>query len=121
MRSVNMHFHRRKLESRDGPPNNTERVNVIYGGQSGGGDFRSARRAYAKRDIYIVIVGERLEFPDMSFSRNDFERIAPMRIHWRRGKPNRSGQSHGRHGKASTIGHEDGGVHHRGHVRRSLQ
>ncbi|GAA0173075.1 hypothetical protein LIER_26768 [Lithospermum erythrorhizon] len=35
----------------------------------------SARRAYAKRDIFVVTTGARPEFPDLSYSRKDFEGI----------------------------------------------
>ncbi|GAA0161958.1 hypothetical protein LIER_39326 [Lithospermum erythrorhizon] len=61
--------------SADGPPNITERVNVISGGRSGVGDFGRARSTYAKREIYAVIAGSRPEFPNLSFSRKDFEGI----------------------------------------------
>ncbi|GAA0150961.1 hypothetical protein LIER_09783 [Lithospermum erythrorhizon] len=51
------------------------RVNVISVGRSRGEDSGSAGRAYAKRDIYAVTAGARPEFPDLSFSRKDFEGI----------------------------------------------
>ncbi|GAA0172622.1 hypothetical protein LIER_26416 [Lithospermum erythrorhizon] len=66
-------FNRGRLESHDGPPNITRRVNVISRGRSGRGDSGSARRAYANRDIYAVTLGARHEFLYLSFSRKDFE------------------------------------------------
>ncbi|GAA0173625.1 hypothetical protein LIER_27203 [Lithospermum erythrorhizon] len=53
----------------------TGSVNVISGEWRGGGDSGSVRRAYAKRDIYVVMPRARPEFPDLSFSRKDFEGI----------------------------------------------
>ncbi|GAA0162263.1 hypothetical protein LIER_18391 [Lithospermum erythrorhizon] len=73
--SVNRNFDRDKSRSSDGSPNITVRVNVISGGRSGGGHSGSTRRAYAKRDIYMVTAGARPEFPDHSFSRKEFEGI----------------------------------------------
>ncbi|GAA0163166.1 hypothetical protein LIER_19102 [Lithospermum erythrorhizon] len=55
---VNRRFDR---EGSNSPPNITERVNVISGGRSGGGDYGSARRAYEKRDIYAATAGARPE------------------------------------------------------------
>ncbi|GAA0165066.1 hypothetical protein LIER_20562 [Lithospermum erythrorhizon] len=70
-----MHFNRGRSQSLDGLPNITGRVNVILGGRRGGGDYGSARRAYAKRDIYSITAGARHELRDLSFSRKDFEGI----------------------------------------------
>ncbi|GAA0153150.1 hypothetical protein LIER_11462 [Lithospermum erythrorhizon] len=63
--SVNIRFNRGRIEEGRSPRR-----------QSGGGDSGSARRKYAKRDIYAVTAGARPELPDMSFYKNDFERIA---------------------------------------------
>ncbi|GAA0158424.1 hypothetical protein LIER_15455 [Lithospermum erythrorhizon] len=49
------------------------RVKVISRARSGGGDSRSARRAYAKRYIYAVTAGACPKFLDLSFSRKYFE------------------------------------------------
>ncbi|GAA0162040.1 hypothetical protein LIER_18227 [Lithospermum erythrorhizon] len=73
--SVNKRFDKNKSRCRDSPPNIIGRVNVISGGRSGGGDSGSARRAYAKRDIYAATMGAGPEFPDFSFSGKDFEGI----------------------------------------------
>ncbi|GAA0151748.1 hypothetical protein LIER_10402 [Lithospermum erythrorhizon] len=73
--NVNRPFDRDRLRSPDGPPNITRRVIVISRGRSGGEDSGSARRAYANRDIYVVTVWARPEFPYLSFSGKDFEGI----------------------------------------------
>ncbi|GAA0183842.1 hypothetical protein LIER_31188 [Lithospermum erythrorhizon] len=109
-----------RSRSSNGPPSNTGRVNVISGGGSGRGDFRSARRAYAKRNIFAVTAGARPEFPDMSFSRRDFEGIecphedplviTQVIVNFEGGLP------YGVYEKASAAGHKNGRVHHRGHT-----
>ncbi|GAA0139472.1 hypothetical protein LIER_01007 [Lithospermum erythrorhizon] len=55
----------------------------LLGRQSGGRDSGSPRRAYAKKDIYVVTARARHEIPDLSFSKKYFERIeCLMWIHW---------------------------------------
>ncbi|GAA0154768.1 hypothetical protein LIER_12656 [Lithospermum erythrorhizon] len=44
-------------------------------GKSGGSDSGSARRAHAKMDINATTTGARPDFPNLSFSRKDFEGI----------------------------------------------
>ncbi|GAA0165049.1 hypothetical protein LIER_20549 [Lithospermum erythrorhizon] len=96
-----------KVEVPRRSPQYHREVNGISRGRSRGGDLGSAKRVYAKRDVYAVTAGACPEFPNMANIGGHWDESgvdsASLHtlggVHGRCGEPVGSGQPHGHHEK----------------------